>query len=86
MSRKKKIKLYQILFLLIGITVAIFTFVKINEPNQKMIISKNTQKKLALAPLLKHEIKKNKISATHHQSYWSDIGTPERLKQINMKI
>ena len=38
MSRKKKIKLYQILFLLIGITVAIFTFVKINEPNQKMII------------------------------------------------
>ena len=46
MDRKKKIKLYQILFLFIGITVAIFTFVKINEPNQKMIISKNTQKKL----------------------------------------
>ena len=45
MDRKKKIKLYQILFLFIGITVAIFTFVKINEPNQKMIISKNTQKK-----------------------------------------
>ena len=46
MNRKKKIKLYQILFLSIGITIALFTFLKINETNQKIIISKNTQKKI----------------------------------------
>ena len=46
MYRKKKIKLYQILFLSIGITIALFTFLKINETNQKIIISKNTQKKI----------------------------------------
>ena len=35
-----------ILFLSIGITIALFTFLKINETNQKINISKNTQKKI----------------------------------------
>jgi hypothetical protein len=71
MDRKKKIKLYQILFLFIGITVAIFTFVKINEPNQKMIISKNTQKKLEkqLEKQLSNQDKNNNTNIFYNLKY-----------------
>ncbi|MDF1874830.1 nucleotidyltransferase family protein [Sulfurimonas sp. SAG-AH-194-I05] len=39
----------------------------------------------ALAPLLREEINNNKITATLHSGYWHDIGTPQRLQEINNK-
>ena len=38
-----------------------------------------------LAPLLRHFIKKQRISGEIHKGLWSDIGTPQRLQQINEK-
>jgi len=41
------------------------------------------QGKLALYPLLKEAIDNNQLSGEHHQGYWQDIGTPERLEKAN---
>lgn len=38
---------------------------------------------LALAPILRNFIGKNKVSAQRHQGTWCDVGTPERLVMLN---
>jgi MurNAc alpha-1-phosphate uridylyltransferase len=40
-------------------------------------------KSTPLAPLLKEAIDKKKISASLHHGMWHDVGTPQRLKEIN---
>ena len=40
-------------------------------------------KKQALAPLLRDQIKKDRISGEVYEGTWRDIGTPERLEEIN---
>ena len=40
-------------------------------------------KKSALAPLLRKAIEKNEISGEVFNNMWHDIGTPQRLKEIN---
>jgi len=45
---------------------------------------KDTQlQKSALAPLLRKAIEKNEISGEVFNNMWHDIGTPQRLKEIN---
>ena len=41
------------------------------------------QQKLALAPLLRAAMAKQQVSAQHFDGLWFDIGTPERLNEIN---
>jgi len=36
-----------------------------------------------LAPLLRHAMHQNKVSGKHHTGRWTDVGTPERLAQLN---
>jgi len=36
-----------------------------------------------LAPLLLQSAQSNKLSGQHFNGYWSDVGTPERLEEIN---
>jgi MurNAc alpha-1-phosphate uridylyltransferase len=36
-----------------------------------------------LAPLLRQHIALGKISGTHHQGAWVDVGTPKRLLELN---
>ena len=36
-----------------------------------------------LAPLLREAMSLNKVSGFHHRGVWMDIGTPERLAEIN---
>jgi len=36
-----------------------------------------------LAPLLHRAIKKGQVSGEHFRGHWTDVGTPERLQQIN---
>jgi len=51
------------------------------------ILFKNLKmKKSALAPLLREEIKNKKISGEFFSGVWHDIGTPQRLKEINEKL
>jgi MurNAc alpha-1-phosphate uridylyltransferase len=39
-----------------------------------------------LAPLLRNAIGKNAASAQHYQGVWHDIGTPERLKNLDENL
>lgn len=40
----------------------------------------------ALAPLLRTAIKQGKISGLYHQGYWSDVGTPDRLRAADQYV
>lgn len=42
--------------------------------------------KQALAPILRAAIKKNQVSGEVHQGQWLDIGTPERLQELNAEF
>ena len=41
---------------------------------------------LPLGPLLKQQIAQNKVSGERHHGQWFDIGTPERLAQIEQLV
>ena len=59
-----------------------YTFSGIGYYNPKLF--KNLEiKKSALAPLLRAEIKNKNISGELFSGIWHDIGTPQRLKEIN---
>lgn len=42
--------------------------------------------KTALAPILINAMAKNQITGSLYEGLWSDIGTPERLAQINRQV
>ena len=41
------------------------------------------EERFPLAPLLREAMSLNKVSGFHHRGVWMDIGTPERLAEIN---
>jgi MurNAc alpha-1-phosphate uridylyltransferase len=43
-------------------------------------------KKAPLAPLLREMIEKQQISGELYRGVWHDIGTPQRLKEINENL
>ena len=45
-----------------------------------------TQGKHPLAPLLREKMREDKISGEHFTGDWRDIGTPERLEELNLTI
>ncbi len=45
-----------------------------------------TCQKSALAPLLREAIENEKVSASLHRGIWHDIGTPQRLENINISL
>jgi MurNAc alpha-1-phosphate uridylyltransferase len=59
-----------------------YTFSGIGYYSPKLFDSLHVERK-ALAPLLREAMKQNKISASLHVGYWHDIGTPQRLQEIN---
>jgi len=58
------------------------TFSGIAYYNPKLFAS-TSYGKSALAPILRDFIRDNKISGSIHAGYWHDIGTPQRLEDIN---
>lgn len=42
--------------------------------------------KAGLAPLLRSECDRERVSGEHHTGVWRDIGTPERLAQIDAEL
>ena len=42
--------------------------------------------KAKLAPLLRRAIKTNQVRGEHYQGRWLDIGTPERLAELNQSL
>jgi len=61
------------------------TFSGIGYYNPKLFKNLDSTKS-ALAPLLRQEIKNKKITGEIYHGYWHDIGTPQRLKNINKKM
>jgi MurNAc alpha-1-phosphate uridylyltransferase len=59
-----------------------YTFSGIGYYSPMLFNSLHVEKK-ALAPLLREAIKEDKVSASIHLRQWHDIGTPQRLQQIN---
>ncbi len=59
-----------------------YTFSGIGYYNPQLFNSLGSNKS-ALAPLLRQEIKKKKISGEIYHGDWHDIGTPQRLQDIN---
>ena len=39
-----------------------------------------------LAPLLRAQIALNKVSGEHHKGHWVDVGTPQRLQQLDIVL
>lgn len=39
-----------------------------------------------LAPLLRAQVKQGKISGEHHAGLWIDVGTPQRLQELDMQL
>ncbi len=42
--------------------------------------------KAQLAPLLREQSAQNNISGEHHTGFWIDVGTPQRLQQLNHRL
>jgi MurNAc alpha-1-phosphate uridylyltransferase len=39
-----------------------------------------------LAPLLREQIAAGKVSGEHHRGLWADVGTPQRLAELDKQI
>jgi MurNAc alpha-1-phosphate uridylyltransferase len=39
-----------------------------------------------LAPLLRAKIALGKVSGEHHQGFWADVGTPQRLAELDRQV
>ena len=39
-----------------------------------------------LAPLLRAAMASHAVTGTHHRGSWTDVGTPERLQQLNAAL
>ncbi len=42
--------------------------------------------KAPLAPLLREQIAAGKVSGEHHRSMWVDVGTPQRLEELDRQL
>ncbi len=63
-----------------------YTFAGISVINPKLIAEVATNQPYPLAPLLKNNMQQGKISAQHISDKWIDVGTPERLTQVQHYI
>jgi len=59
-----------------------YTFSGIGYYDAKMFANLKVEK-LALAPLLRTNIEKDKISFELYKGIWKDVGTPQRLNELN---
>ena len=50
------------------------------------LFGKTQPGKSKLAPLLREAIKENKVTGQHYSGFWLDIGTPERLQQLDRQL
>ena len=46
----------------------------------------NTPPRFKLAPLLRHAMHAGKVTGEHHVGRWTDVGTPQRLTQLDQAL
>lgn len=62
------------------------TFSGIGVYHPALFIDVPPHQPVKLAPLLRQTITLGKVSGTHHTGLWLDIGTPERLQQLDDRL
>lgn len=45
-----------------------------------------TPPRFKLAPLLRQAMHQSQVTGTHHAGRWTDVGTPERLEELNRQL
>lgn len=45
-----------------------------------------TPPRFKLAPLLRAAMREGQVSGTHHRGQWTDVGTPERLAELDARL
>ena len=50
---------------------------------QPHLFAGQSEERFPLAPLLRNAMSQNKVGGYQHQGIWMDVGTPERLAEIN---
>ncbi|PIE24876.1 MAG: mannose-1-phosphate guanylyltransferase [Neptuniibacter caesariensis] len=63
-----------------------FTFSGISRLPLEMFAALEVDKVMPLAPLLRHAIACGGVKGELYQGYWADIGTPERLAEVNQLV
>jgi MurNAc alpha-1-phosphate uridylyltransferase len=61
-----------------------FSGIGLYQPSLFAHISRGT--KAPLAPLLREQIALGKASGEHHRGYWVDVGTPQRLDELDKQL
>ncbi len=62
------------------------TFSGVGVYRREMFAAVEPWKKSPLAPLLKEAMKKGLVSGEHYRGRWMDVGTPERLRELDREI
>jgi MurNAc alpha-1-phosphate uridylyltransferase len=69
-----------------GISAQSLTFAGIGIYCRGLFAATEPWKKAPLAPLLKDAMKRGLVSGEHYTGRWMDVGTPERLKELDHEI
>ena len=62
------------------------TFSGIGFYRRELFSTVDPWKKAPLAPLLKAAMKQGRVTGEHYRGRWMDVGTPERLKELDREI
>jgi MurNAc alpha-1-phosphate uridylyltransferase len=62
------------------------TFTGMGIYRSDIFLKEHADNKVGLGTVLRELSASNKVSAEHHRGFWSDIGTPERLDEINKYV
>jgi MurNAc alpha-1-phosphate uridylyltransferase len=63
-----------------------FTFSGIGLYRRELFAAVEPWKKASLAPLLKEAMKMGLVTGEHYRGRWMDVGTPERLRELDREI
>jgi len=62
------------------------TFTGMGIYRSDIFLKEHADNKVGLGTVLRDLSASDKVSAEHHRGFWSDIGTPERLDEINKYV
>ena len=61
-----------------------FSGIGVYRPEFFAAIARGT--KAPLAPLLRAAMDRGTVGGMHYTGYWADVGTPQRLAELNQKL
>jgi len=65
---------------------AMLTFSGIGVYRPEFFAAIGPETKAKLAPLLRAAMDRGTVGGMHYRGYWVDVGTPQRLAELNQKL